>query len=260
MIISELDNTELCPLGYVIGENGMSIPWDRAISSGKWEEVDKTTIGINIQTLIRNAMESYDSDTPQSHLSARVREDITFLRQYFEDVHNSSVHVYGIRYDDLDIAQLPNYRHPKTDKQKAGAKIASEALRDLDRDAVDRWYGSRVSTDCKYLMTHILYDMAMASTSTKLISSYTGEIRNYMDCSTKLNLTDGERYTVPFNVLTYMMYGDKQLLNKNVSITKKLEKVLNTAKITPLSTESRLTMSIKNFDPLLYKYIRNIIK
>ena len=251
---------ELCPLGYKIGANAMSIPWDMAIAKGEWADIKNTTIAINIHTLIRNASESWSADNhgPQLKLAQRVEEDIDLLIAYFSDVHDSAVHIYAINYDSTNISKLPNYRVAKTDKQKENAELASKALMAL-RPRIDKWHSGRVVFEGTHMITHFMYDLALASYGTRLIESYTGKIKRRSELNSKLNLTPEEKLVVPFTKLTYMLYGDKQHLNKNTKLTRNLLKVLLTAHITPLSTESRLSMSIKSNDQILYRFIKDIL-
>lgn len=255
----ESDNIELCPLGYAIGGNGMTIAWDSAIEKGDWDELKNKFISVNIETLIRNAMESYEGDdSTQPGLDERIREDIDLFKAYLADVHDARMEVYRIDYDHLTVSKLPNYRVPKTDRQKDMDAKRKRVLRTLG-DVIDKTYDRKVH-ESDYLVSHILLDMVTAPKSTRLIETHTGRIRSYGECNEKLNLTDGERLVVPFNTVTYLLYGEKQLFNKNTKVTKALLDVLLKGQITTLSTETRVNMCIKNNDPLLYKFIKDLLK
>ena len=101
-------------------------------------------------------------------------------------------------------------------------------------------------------------DMVSVSHKVKLIESHTGAIKKQSELNSKLNLTDTERLFVPFNDWTYSIFGDGKLLNKNGKVAKLIAPIFQDARITPLSTASRTGMAIKNRDPLLYKFIRNL--
>lgn len=255
----ELPDKEVCPLGYVIGPNGITIPWDSAFEKGDLSSIKGSAIGINIRTLIRNAMNSYDKDPDgQPHLVERVEEDILNIKEYFSNVHDSTVTIYSVPYKRQRIAKLPNFKVPKTPKQIMDNKMVESAISRL-QPSIDKSYSSSIR-DFEFIVSHIIYDMVMAGSSTKLLETHTGAIKNRDALNSKLNLTDGEYMVVPFNSLTYMLYGDKVLLNKNTKVTNKLMDILIDGRVTPLSTESRTDMVIKLRDPVLHKFMKEIIR
>lgn len=255
---SEVEN-EVCPMGYTIGANGITIAWDSAIAEQKWDSLKDTTIHVSMHTLIRNAMNAFaDKTSMQTQLVERIEEDVLLLRQYFDDVHGAKLIIYYIDYTKCLISKLPNFRRPKTPLQIAKDKL-TKATYDGVKHLVEKTFTTSMS-GIEYIISHNLYDMAVASTGTKLIETHTGTIKSRSELNSKLNLNDTEYTIVPFTNLTYMLYGDKSLLNKNTAVTKKLMSVFLDAKVTPLSTESRAGMAIRNRDPLLYRHIKDIIK
>lgn len=256
----ELDESqvELCPLDYAIGPVGTTVPWDKAFYRGEWEELKGKRIAINIRTVIRNARSSYQGeDTEEMGLTDRVREDMLLIKEYFSDQHDAEVYFYSIRYGNTKLGRLPNFRIPKTDKQKHGAKIEKRVYRDI-RDELDGIYDSKVEGVPDYIISHIMYDMVTASSRVKLIETHTGAIKSGELLADKLNLNDMEYMAVPFNMMTYVLYGDGAILNKNTKVTRSLINTLLAANITPLSTESRFTMAVKMRDPILYNHIRKM--
>lgn len=254
--IASGDQPEICPLGYRIGANGITIPWDSAIELGEWGEVKDTTIAINMRTLIRNAHGSFEREgVPQANLAERVREDILLIKEYFRDVHNSAVHIYAIDYDRTYVSKMTNFKLPRTEKQKDEAIMYKNMLKELSL-SIDKWHASRVLFSGDYIISNYIYDMAEAQSHVKLIETHTGAIKSRSELNSKLNLNDAETMVVPFTKMTYLLYGDKVLLHKQTGVTRKLLDVLLAAEITPLSTETRLSMAVKNRDPILHRILR----
>ncbi len=262
--------------GFVIGGNGLSIAWDSAISEGDWTEIKDDVIAINILTLIRNAISAFDKtytmhdlmgsnvgviiEADVSIVKERVEDDIRILTEFFSDVHNSKIHIYSIDYDVLPLAGLPHYKTAKTDKQKIVASF-TKRLMNLLKESIDRKYGDRLNFTCGYVVSHILFDLVDTPHSTRLIETHTGAIKSKEEMNSKLNLTAEEKLVVPFTRLTYLLYGDKQLLNKSpvVKSTNLLELLIK-ANVTPFTTETRLSMAIKNNAPMLFNLYKKVLQ
>ncbi|AFI55424.1 hypothetical protein TSMG0141 [Halocynthia phage JM-2012] len=257
---------------YHVGVYGLSWPTDTILdnetSMGK---VKDTTVYVNLQTLVRNALNSFDDkDNLKNALKTikdRIDSDISLMKDFFSSNNNTEVIVYHAMYNNLHHNAFVKLVKPKTDKNAERKKITDEAV-ELVKELADLTITKGILSNpnqgtgkTEYLITHLPLDLLQVNTFTKLnlLESFTGDIRTFKEFNSKLNFKKELREYIPLTATTLRVFGDSHMF---APLDKKVKDiVIATAKKfgwTPLTTDSRVLFCIKREDKPLYDILKNI--
>ncbi|UYE93445.1 hypothetical protein [Shewanella phage FishSpeaker] len=208
-------------MSRTLGNLGISVGTSAALEG----ELTKTLSSmdnffINFRTLVRNAIESYASEDSPSvdEIVKNVKDDLMGVLK-FVDTHRGQkqilIDVYNPSYKSRESKfKYAILKSPKTDKQKARAKLFEEVISLFKKNNS----GVLRETDCEIksfvgralILTHHVMDLTFSNSYSRLylLESYTGYIKTYVTWNTKL--TNGsELHNIPFNRLTLQIFGDK---------------------------------------------------
>lgn len=224
-------------------------------------------IMFNLRTLIRNALQAYESGDKESsdpeQLSEDVSSDLRIIGTWLEQARKSKpiqMVVYSPDYSNLksDFPKADLVDHSKdsktaTEKQKAQASVIKKVV-----DKLLKQYGKLiVETKGKLppfngkgiVLTHHVVDLTTAAGVGRLwlLESHTGSLKPFTLWYTKL--TGGnELHYIPFNRLTIQIFGDKSTNFKASShgIRELVKKLAQDNHWTSATTMGRIRGTINN--------------
>jgi len=186
------------------------------------------TVMFNLRTLIRNAMQSYETADKEAHDAVQLAEDVSSdLRLIGGWLDQARKHkpiqmvVYCPDYSGLksDFPKADLVDHSKNSKNATEKQKVTAALVNVVVEKLIKQYGKMiVETKAKLppfngkgiVLTHHVVDLTTAAGIARLwlLESHTGILKPFTLWYTKL--TGGkELHYIPFNRLTIQIFGDK---------------------------------------------------
>lgn len=217
------------------------------------------TVLFNLYTLVRNAHEAYEKDERQAFDPDQLAEDVSSDLRLIGDWINKArgrkpiqMVVYCPDYDTLssDFRKAELWV-PKSDKQKAYAKLAEQTVSRLkkqyDKLIVSLRHGIPEYTGRGIVLTHHVVDLTFVKGVGRLflLESHTGLLKPFTLWYTKL--TGGsELHYMPFNRLTIQVFGDRSTNFKasSMGIRELVKKLAQDHKWTSATTLSRIRSTI----------------
>lgn len=215
----------------------------------------------NLKTLIRNAMQSYESGDTEindpSQLTKDVESDLGIIAKWLEANRGAKpvrMVVYCPSYTNLKSDyRLADVWEPRTDKQKKVFEVTSKTVRML-LSKFDKLVVKTTDTLPEYsgeglVLTHHVIDLVRVKGvgRLRLLESHTGAVKPFTEWHTKL--TGGnELHYMPFNKLTIQVFGDKSVNFKAQSsaIKELVKKIAVENKWTSATTMSRVRGTINS--------------
>lgn len=255
---------------YTLGLNGISIGTDTILEKCAPEFISGVHVFANISTLVRNAMSAFHLRNDPSTLltiKERVAGDIETLRAVLHG-NNSELTVYYVPYKKLPRKPLINYVEPKTDKQKAFAELYDkcvEACIELCTLECKLGFKNTVNTSAitPILISHYAHDLiTLDNPNYILLESHTGVGKRKRDWNTKINVPKELQEYIPFNPISYYIYGDKgnnYVGASDAELRKRINKLAIKYDWTPMTTQTRMMFCIKQDDAMLHEFLKNSI-
>jgi hypothetical protein len=250
---------------YTIGEVlGVSIPLDAAIE--KYTEgiaevtsntytLDNTTLYVNMETMVRNAINCFDKSEGDINLKetirSRIQEDILLFKDYMLTAHDTNVIVYQPNYKNIKTTTISNLLY-STKKKKKDLFLHRECLKKVDGLEDKKIFSSFTRKDGKAscaILTHYPMDLIEYNKFKRffLFESHTGKIKRPSQFSTKINIKKELSEYIPFIKVMLVVFGDKTIhsgLQKDIK--KKVIEIAKESNWTSMTTHNRAMFSIKS--------------
>lgn len=256
---------------YALGNNGISVPTDNILERALPEVLSDTVVFINIATLVRNAIGSFVNRRDPAVINTihdRVAEDLENLKAILSGMGTRLI-TYYVPYAKLPRKGLVNYSQPKTDKQIAAAKTFDASV-ELCKDMADYVMGSGFHNPEPHtikrasIITHYTHDLITSGKLTLLlIESYTGAVKRPIDWNTKLAVKPEYLEYIPFNPITYYVFGDKgndYVAPMAIATRRKLYDIAVKYNWTPATTINRVMFCLQQEDNIMYDYLKQFNK
>lgn len=227
---------------------------------------------INLRTLYRNYHASHsaterDAITKEQGVQD-LNRDIRVATEVANDVTGGRTHVllYSNGYNSI-LKRYPyaKIKEPNTFLQKQYADFENQTIEALyeQRDA----YGLEISlgdltlpqlpsATNVLLLTHFPVDLLHGHDweTFDLLESHTGSIKSKLQWNTKLGIAEEHRERIPFNKMTWQLFGDKgsMISPQDIRLRKALIDVAEKYRWNTATTQNRIEFSLKEYgDPVL---------
>jgi hypothetical protein len=256
------------------GEAGLVQPCGLILELGDFTEIVGSTILINLKTIVRNIVESYDfnlgNEADFNRIATQELDDtVNTLAQELLTRHQMNVSYYNIDYTKLSLPQGVNRLVPSTDKQKLKDKALKSLYPLLDKYTTLEFKNlevtcpSSLSQGTVVILTHFASDLLKHHTfrNLKLLESHTGAIKVPAQFNSKLNIDKEKRKLVPFNRFTQRVFGDGTILAPlDLKLRRTILGLFDELGVTPHTKLERLKFQIERKEPMLYVGIRDLFR
>lgn len=226
---------------------------------------DFHVLAINVQCLVRNAINSYTSEQIQSleptHVFNIVKQELNTIPSVIkgQGANKLKVFYYLPLYKGLNkLFSKAKLRTPNTAKQQHMFALHHDTLNAL----VDN-IGNTISVYQKQpnlpkqfssqnllYLTHQPVDfLYVPNGSYQLLESHTGRIKTKRELNTKIGVSTDDRNKIPFDRMTLQMYGDKgtMFLPQSATFRRKLIEVAVRYNWNPTTTQEKIKENCKMF-------------
>lgn len=220
-----------------------------------------TKLWVNLETIVRNAIEAYPSDNiltlPLDDVIDSVFEDIEALQDVV--INESDTRVGLVVYLEDDQERLWVYPHAQwrvatTERQKRIALLNSLAVRQISTTMKEQKMPLNiikrrppVSHDMVAMLTHHTHNLFWERCFgyLLLLESYTGVLKDTNQWSGKLKGID-DKDQIPFNAFTLQVLGDSALFSgESRVIQRELKALAKTANWSKVTTREKIVYDIK---------------
>jgi len=245
-----------------LGALGMSAATSLAFENSGTDSIRTADVMMfNLRTLIRNAIEAYETEDrerkDEEQIAKDVEADMVLIAKWLEAnrlgkpvkliVYCPSYAIFKLKFKYADRAEA------KTEKQKERVRVVDGAIKILLKKyekliektvmGLPDFKGNGV------VMTHHVIDLVDTTAVTRLylFESRTGAIKPYTQWYTKLTGGD-ELHYMPFNRLTIQIFGDRStnFRSSSIGIKNLVKKLAADHKWTPATTMSRVRSNIND--------------
>lgn len=227
---------------------------------------------INVMTLYRNLVGSVDKldfkYVLPGNVSQALEQECNVIKEIIKGLSNDKVKVkfYCSKYSGLKD-EFPNnlIRKDNTQLQETYSINMQAALNDLiSNNELNNivLFDSKIKNNKRgkaLIMTHYAYDLLAYKDFDvlDLLESHTGILKNKTMFYSKL-LNGKDLIRIPFNRITYQIFGDKELLSPlNIKVRKLVIELSNTYNWTQVTTQDKIKYS---FDQILDQDIKDMLK
>lgn len=261
----------------VVGDMGISIPTEEAISKLQLRDTEKMSIlAINLDTLIRNAMGSTDTQTDATIklVTEQVIKDVFLITEHMMEVHEMRTFIYWVDYR-FDLPKKKGFASAEFKLAKTARQLQVQSFHETVRSnvlsikdfaALVNQVEAPLRPDGKeyarpIFLTHVMADLLDHHyfEELKLLESRTGAIKSTRELFRKINSPDDKREFIPFNTITLQVYGDNSGLFQPVDIRvrRAFTELATSRPFNPNTTVDRINFCLKEqHDPALKELMK----
>lgn len=238
-------------------------------------EYDK--VCINISTLIRNAMGSFETEDRKGLTPTRVldvvKTEINTIQSFVKEETNDKLDVwfYICKYPNLNV-KYPRalLRELKTDNQLSEWNIEKHIIESLLNDEqysfinkIDYMFPTEAQTKA-VIITHTPLDLLNQYSFLRLalLESHTGKVKLRTHWYTKLRTLPKDVNNFPFNKFTLQMFGDGVMFSAMpLKLRRYVVDLAKKSRWTTTSTKEKIMSDVKHErDPVFEQLVTDLFK